>query len=264
MKLLSYFALLVQISVLLSCSGSKTLNVNKPHIENDTLRVGISSNYPPVVFKDSDNMNAGIEIELANELSSSTGILIKFVEIDWDKLIPSLMNEEIDVIMSGMSITADRQQLIDFTEPYMQTGQMVLFRSNDRLRFRTVDGIYKPKTRIGYEENTTGAQFVITNLKDSASIGYKSAEQGITALMIGYIDYFIHDAPTIWRYTLSLSNTKLTGFYTPLTKEYLAWGVRKGDTQLLEYLNANIKKLEQDGIIQQIKNKWLPTIIKAK
>lgn len=264
MKLLSYFALLVQISVLLSCSVSKTLNVNKPHIENDTLRVGISSNYPPVVFKDSDNMNAGIEIELANELSSSTGISIKFVELEWIRLIPSLLNNEIDVIMSGMSITEDRKKLIEFTEPYMQIGQMVLFRSNDRLRFRTVDGIYKPKTRIGYEENTTGAQFVIANLKDSASIGYKSAELGITALMIGNIDYFIHDAPTIWRYTLSLSNTKLTGFYTPLTKEYLAWGVRKGDTQLLEYLNANIKKLEQDGIIQKIKNKWLPTIIKAK
>jgi len=263
-KLLSYFALLVQISVLLSCSGSKTLNVNKPNIENDTLRVGISSNYPPVVFKDSDNMNAGIEIELANELSSSTGISIKFVELDWDKLIPSLLNEEIDVIMSGMSITADRQQLIDFTEPYMQTGQMVLIKSSDVLRFRTVEGIYKPNIKIGYEADTTGEQFVKSNLTESVSFEYKSAEQGITALMIGYIDYFIHDAPTIWRYTLNLSNTKLSGFYTPLTEEYLAWGVRKGDTQLLEYLNANIKKLEQDGIIQKIKNKWLPTIIKAK
>ena len=174
MKLLSYFALLVHISVLLSCSSSKTLNVNKPNIENDMLRVGISSNYPPVVFKDSDNMNAGIEIELANELSSSTGISIKFVELDWDKLIPALMNEEIDVIMSGMSITADRQQLIDFTEPYMQTGQMVLFRSNDRLRFRTVDGIYKPKTKIGYEENTTGAHSRPVLAVWSPSTGEKS------------------------------------------------------------------------------------------
>ena len=82
--------------------------------------------------------------------------------------------------------------------------------------------------------------------------------------MIGNIDYFIHDGPTVWKYTLNLSNTKLTGFYTPLNEEYLAWGVRKGDIQLLEFLNANIKKFKQDGNIQKIKNKWLPTIIKAK
>jgi len=82
--------------------------------------------------------------------------------------------------------------------------------------------------------------------------------------MIGNIDCFIHDAPTILKYTFNSSNTKLTGFYTPLTKEYLAWGVGKGDTQLLEFLNSIIKKLKQDVIIQNIKNKWLPTVIKAK
>ncbi len=166
--------------------------------------------------------------------------------------------------MAGMSITDERKQLIDFTEPYLQTGQMVLIRSTDRLRFRTVDGIYKPKTRIGYEKDTTGEQFVKLNLKDSASVGYKSAQEGITDLMIGNIDYFIHDGPTIWKYTLHLSNTKLKGLYTPLTEEYLAWGVRKGDSELLEFLNSNIKKLKRDGKIDKIKYKWLPKIIKAE
>jgi ABC-type amino acid transport substrate-binding protein len=264
MKKLLTTILLIQILVLIPISGSKSLKAAKIKLNNNTLRVGITTNYPPVVFKNSNNANAGIEIELADELSKSTDISIQFVELEWNRLIPSLLNNEIDVIMSGMSITEDRKKLIEFTEPYMRIGQMVLFRSNDRLRFRTVDGIYKPKTRIGYEENTTGAQFVITNLKDSASIGYKSAELGITALMIGNIDYFIHDGPTVWKYTLNLSNTTLSGFYTPLTEEYLAWGVRKGDVQLLEFLNSNIKKLEQDGKIDEIKYKWLPKIIKAK
>ena len=264
MKNLSVITLLIQIALFISCSSSKTLNVNNHNLENNTLRIGITTNYPPVVFIDIDNNNAGIEIELAEMLSSSTGISIKFIEVEWERLIPSLLNGEIDIIMSGMSITEDRQQLINFAEPYMKIGQMVLFRSNDRLRFKSVNGIYKPNTKIGYEVDTTGEQFVKTNLMDSVSLEYKSVEDGINALKIGYIDYFIHDAPTIWKYTLDLNNTRLLAFYKPLTEEYLAWGVRKGDTQLLNFLNLNIKKLKQEGKIQMIKNKWLPTIVKAK
>lgn len=263
MKKLSFFALLIQILFLISCSKTTPLIVNNFNLEDKILKVGITTNYPPVIFRYKDK-NAGIEIDLARKISNYADISIIFVEVEWDRLIPSLLNEEIDIIMSGMSVTEDRKQIIDFTEPYMQIGQMVLIRNDEINRLSPISKIYLDNSRVGYELDTTGEQFVKSRLISSVSLGYKSVEDGLGALDNGYIDYFIHDAPTIWKYTLDKNNNNLVGLYTPLTEEYLAWGVRKDDQELLKVLNSIIKKLKEDGSIQEIINKWIPISIKTK
>ena len=91
------------------------------------LRVGLTPNYPPVVDR-VDGELAGIEIDLGTEVARGLGKRLQFVELPFEELIPALANGDIDVIMSGMSITAARKEKIGFTEPYLHVGQMAVTR----------------------------------------------------------------------------------------------------------------------------------------
>ena len=91
------------------------------------LRVGLTPNYPPVIDR-IDGEFAGIEIDLANEAAKGLDKRFQFIELPFEQLIPALTSGEIDIIMSGMSITAERKQKIAFTEPYLHIGQMAVTR----------------------------------------------------------------------------------------------------------------------------------------
>jgi len=87
-------------------------------VSNPVLRVGLTANFPPLIDK-VDGKLEGIEIDLAREVGKDLGKRMVFVEMPWVELIAALKAGEIDVIMSGMSITAERKKEISFTEPYL-------------------------------------------------------------------------------------------------------------------------------------------------
>ena len=132
--------------------------------------------------------------------------------------------------MSGMSVTPRRSELVSFATPYLQVGQMAIVRSADESRFLSTDAYDQDGVRIGFERTTTGSKYVLETMKSAKPVEYASKEDGLEALRTSKIDIFIHDAPFIWRTTGSplAPSTGLSGRYTPLTEEYLAWAVRKG------------------------------------
>lgn len=222
------------------------------------LRVGISPGYPPIAFKQ-DGQLSGIEVELGRLAGERLGRDIEFREIAWGELIFALEQGDIDVIMSGMSITADRQLRVDFVTPYLTIGQMALIH-RDRLSLAEPGGITYPGRRIGVEQNTTGEIYAKSQLTQAIVQRYTSVSAGISALKKDEIDYFIHDAPTIWRYTLvpGHRDEALLGLYHPLTKESLAWAVKPGHQTLKQQLDQVVEELKADGSIKQVVDRWLP------
>ena len=95
------------------------------------LRIGISPDYPPLAFKEEGKLQ-GAEVEMAKTLAYYLNVKIVFVELPWKKLIPGLLNNRIDIIMSGLSITPERERNVNFAQPYMQVGQMTLIRKNEK------------------------------------------------------------------------------------------------------------------------------------
>jgi polar amino acid transport system substrate-binding protein len=220
------------------------------------LRVGLDPHYPPVVYKVQDKLE-GIEVELARQLGQALNRKIVFVETRWEDLIPALNRGRFDVIMSGMSVTEERQNLILFTDPYMRIGQMAVIREADLENFRSPAAIYGTTARVGFQEATTGARFVREHLRQAVFVPQESAEQGLAALRSGQIDLFIHDAPTVWRLAADLTNKDLMGLYWPLTEESLAWGLRKSDEDLRRELNSRLSRWKESGRLQMILSKWI-------
>ena len=223
------------------------------------IRVGTAPTYPPIAFKEHGRIR-GIEADFAHQLALDLGVKVTLVELPWDDLIPALRAGRIDVIMSGMSVTEARSQLVSFTDWYVRAGQMALIRRKDIGTLTKPGAMDLPTTRVGFQANTTGEFYARKSLTKAKLKSYPTLDDGIKALRAKQVDFFIYDAPAIWRIRGQLRNqyADLTGRYQPLTDEHLAWAVRQDDTALRDRLNAALQHWKQDGYLESILDHWIP------
>ena len=224
------------------------------------LRVGIAPSYPPLAFMQ-NGVLAGIEPDLAQQLARQTGRSIRYEVIPFDRLIPALQAGQIDVVMAGMSITAERQGVVSFTDSYLKVGQMLLIREKDIKRFPKALFEQSAGVKVGVERGSTGEQYALKTFAWGGVIHFDTTDAGVRALEQGSIDCFVHDAPTVWRFSADLATQHqgLVGLFEPLTDEPLAWAVRKNDPALLAQLNQELARMRREGRLQEILGKWIKT-----
>ncbi len=222
------------------------------------LRVGVSTNAPPLIYKN-NNKVIGLEADLARRLAEYTGKKAHFVELNWKNQIDALENNEIDIIMSGMSVTAARQYRIAFSNPYLRSGQILLVRLQDKAQFTT--GIYSLMNSshiIGTITNTTGDLFITKTINGAEVKHFTKSADAVKALINKQIDAFVYDAPMICHYAAINENNKLVPILTLATEEYIAWGIRKEDTELLNQANAFLADLKNKQQLQRMIRTWIP------
>ncbi len=234
-----------------------------PNPDATALRVGLSTRYPPIAFQ-KDGELAGLEVDLARGVSTEIGKPITFEVMEFDELIPALEAGKIDVIMSGMSVTQKRSQRVAFVEPYMRVGQMALIRAGDFSRFVDKGALNVSDAKVGFVQGTTGARYVAAALPSASKVAVGTSEEGVKALRTKSVDVFIHDAPTVWRVSLDPKETELLALYEPLTEEYLAWAVRKDDTNLKGALDAVVKRWKDNRNMDSTVNRWIPIRVEIK
>jgi polar amino acid transport system substrate-binding protein len=227
------------------------------------FRIGITPTYPPLAYKFRGQL-VGMEVDFANQLGKELDKQITFVETPWVELIPALVADKIDIIMSGMSITEDRLKLVSFTEPYLRMGQMALVRARDQTRFANLESFLDTTSRLGFVRNTTGEQVAKEIFSRATLVAQPTIEDGVAALRRGVIDIFIHDAPTVWRIGGNPGETELIGLYWPLTEEPLAWAVRKSDVPLQYALSHKVIEWKRNGRLQQLMGQWITMRIVTK
>jgi ABC-type amino acid transport substrate-binding protein len=226
--------------------------------EPPPLRVGMAPNYPPLAFKQNGKLN-GIEVDFATRLGPALRRKVEIIETEWEDLGEALDEKKIDMVMSGTSITEERKKNFNFTEPYLTVGQMVIIRKADYAARSDPAAMDQTRSRVGYVSRTTGEQWARENLKKAKLHGYTDTREGVAALEQDQIDFFIQDAPAVWRVTGGLMNENptLAGLYTPLTKEYLAWAVPKDDPELLAQLNKILEQWKKDGTLEDVLDDWI-------
>lgn len=234
------------------CSSIPGVAASKP-----PLRIGYTPNYPPIVYRDEDGV-IGVEAELGDMLAAELARRPRWVELEWAELIPSLERGEIDIVMSGMSITPARSERVLFSEPYLRVGQLGLIRRSDLARFGHPGAIRRRGARVGYVNGTTGEDLVRRQLSSSESYAFGDADSGVRSLRAHRIDFFIHDAPTVWRVTMGAEGADLVGLFRPLTEEYLAWAVAPDNVELKQQLDAALESWRASHRLDPILNRWIP------
>jgi len=224
------------------------------------IKVGITPNYPPLAFE-RDGRIVGVEPDLAEAVGKVLGSKLVLTPIAWEDLPDALASREVDVIMSGVSVTERRKKTVAFTRPYLTIGQMALVRTDDLSRLAEPGALDRTGVRVGVQRLTTGAAYARAELNKATVVEFGSADSGIEALREKRIDAFIHDAPTVWRLTSRFDSDPsrtLAGLYRPLTKEELAWAVRRDEAATLgAALDAALAKLRADGTLEQVLDRWI-------
>ncbi len=222
------------------------------------LRVGVAANSPPLIFKKNGTIT-GLEADFARKLARSIGKKAKFVEVKWSNMIDALENNKIDIIMSSMSITTSREYRISFSNPYLRSGQILLVRLDEKARFTT--GIYSLMNSnyiIGTIKDTTGDLFITRTINGAKTKSFTKSADAVQALIDKKIDVLVYDAPMICHYAAINENAKLTPILNLATEEYLAWGIRKEDSELLNQANTFLEGLKDSQQLPEMIRTWIP------
>lgn len=228
-----------------------------------SLRVGMSADYPPLHFKQ-DGKFYGIEVDSAMAVGRMLGRRVELVQMPFDELIPALVAGKVDVLMSGMSVTAERSKQVRFTDAYLRVGQMSIMHKDKVGRFSQPWAVYREGVRVGVEPGTTGEAFAERDLKDAVVKRYRDPEAAFNGLRNDEIDLYIHDAPTSWQLANGKDNQDLISLYTPLTEEMLAWAVALDDEILAQELNESLAVMKANGSLQYILNRWIPVTVEVR
>ena len=247
----------------------------------DKVRIATEGAYAPWNFTGPGGKLDGFEIELANDLCRRMTVTCEIVAQDWDGIIPGLNAGKYDVIMAGMSVTDERQKVIDFTRAYVNapngfvvakgsplagmpgTGQRFNLSTQEAEAQKAIDAIkpaLKGKT-IGVQGSTTHATFADKYLKGTAEIReYKTTEQHDLDLSTGRIDAILADA-TVLRATLDKPEFKDyvivgPGFNGGVLGRGVGAGLRKQDQDLKKMLDEAIQTAVADGTVKRLSEKW--------
>ncbi len=228
-----------------------------PAAGSEPLRVGMFTDFEPLVFKVSGDIQ-GVEVDFASLIATGLGRPLEVKTYRFQELLPALENGEIDVVMSGLSVTSDRQQRVRFVAPYMEIGQMAIVRRIEADLFLPSGSLRRPNLRIGVHQGSTGEAFVRNNYRDAVVKVYGGVEAGLSALRNSEIDTFIHDSTTSWQLSRSFVNDGLQSLNENLTREGIAWAVHKDNLALQQSLDKMLETLQSTGVVEEILHRWLP------
>lgn len=243
--------------ILLSLGGCATTGVHTGQAPGNPLRVGVTPNYPPVIFKMNQQIT-GLEADLARRLAEELRRPVEFVEISWDKQIPALLEGKTDIIMSGMTITQARQVRITFSQPYLTSGLMIAFSADNASKYGSLKNMIESFPDVGFVAGTTGETYARNTFREgNRMVPVKSASEAALALKNRRFDIFVYDAPAV-AWIVSENEADLKLHPELLNIEYLGWGLRQDDKELLGKVNAVLSKWKTDGTLKETILKWLP------
>jgi len=225
--------------------------------EKGVMTVGLDDTFRPMGFRNEKGELVGFDIDMGKELEKRLGITLKWIPTDWSGVTGALNSKKFDVVINGMSITEERQAVIDFSIPYVNAsiGMVVL---KDNTDINTKDEL-KGKT-VGTQAGSSGyeacAKLVEDGIIEEANLKqYNQYPEAFQDLVIGRIEVVVVDVTTAQDY-LSQKPDTYKIVEEPLVEDMYAIGLRKADKDLKAVLDKTLTEMMEDGTLTQISKKW--------
>ncbi|KYH34280.1 cystine-binding periplasmic protein precursor [Clostridium tepidiprofundi DSM 19306] len=254
--LVTFFIVLVMLS---GCGTSKTKSPKDDSLsrikEKGKIIVGLDDNFPPMGFRDKNNEIAGFDIDLAKEAAKRMGLNVEFKPVEWDGIILSLKNKDIDVIWNGLTITDKRKEAIGFTDAYLKNKQIIVVLSGSDIKTKKDLGGKIVGVQMGSssEEALESDKETLKTLKQVRK--YSNNTEALLDLKSGRLQAVVVDE-VVGRYYIS----KMPNVYKILKEDFGAEeygvGFRKEDKSFGQALDEALKAIKQDGTAEKLSKKW--------
>ena len=217
------------------------------------LRVGSDVAYPPFEYVDEETGEfIGFDMDLIREVGRRLGMQVEIINTAWEGILPGLLAGHYDVVISAMTITDERAQVVDFSDPYFATGQVIVVRADDTSVNEPADLAGKV---IAVQIGTTG-QFAAERIEGVARIDhYPTMPEAFLALRLGRADAAVADElVAIEEARANPGVLKVVG--KPFTVEFYGIAMRKGRDELLRGINRALAQIKADGTYDELYAKW--------
>lgn len=248
-RLVLFSSIIIAGLILAACGGAA------PGAGLGTVTIGTNAEYPPFEMVDEGGNIVGFDIELMDAISEEAGFEVEYVNTRWDGIFVALAAGEFDAVISAATITPERAETVDFSDPYFNAGQTIAVRADE-------SGISGPDDlagkQVGVQIGTTG-DIWLTEETNAEVVRFDENTLAFQALANGDVDAAVADGPTaaeIVKANPEMGLTVLPGVYTD--EEY-GVAVNKDKPEVLEAINAGLAAVRESGKYDEIWQKYFGT-----
>jgi len=229
-------------------------------LQRGELRVGMEPGYMPFEMKDKKGRIIGYDVDMAKKMAKEMGVKLKLVPTAWDGIVAGLVTGKYDIIMSGMTITQQRNLKINFADPYVVVGQTMMIRKELAGKIKTAKDLDKPEYTVVTKLGVTGEIATKKFFKKAKIITFETESDAASEVLNGKADAMVYDQPYNILFMSNKGKDRLVHLDTPLTYEPLGWAVRKGDPDFINWLNNFLRQIKEDKVVdfhEKLNEKWL-------
>lgn len=247
---------LITIVLLFTTAVGCFSSSNKEEVKDNKLTVAMELQYPPFEMSDEAGNPVGISPDIAKALGEYLGKEIVIENIAWTGLIPSLQTNKADIIISSMTITEQRAEVVDFSNPYISAGLSLLIAKDSVVTsFADAD---KAGVVVAVKSGTIGATLAQEQFKNAEVRLFDEVAACVLEVSQGKSDIFIYDVLTVYENNQrNLETTRMNVEPIPGSEGYWGMAVKKGNSELLEGVNSFIAEYQDNGGFNKLGDKYL-------
>ncbi len=215
------------------------------------LTMSTNAAFPPYEMTADDGSFEGIDIEVAGAIADKLGLELQVDDMDFDAALLAAQNGKSDMVMAGVTVTDERQKVMDFSDTYAEGIQSIIVPEDSDIA--SADDL--ADKMIGTQRGTTGYIYCTDDFGEDNVVAYDNGLTAVQALNNGQVDAVVIDNAPAKEFVAANPGLKILD--TAYAQEDYAIGVAKGNTQLLDAINGALEELQADGTLQSIVDKYI-------
>ncbi len=228
-------------------------------VQKGELRVGLEPGYMPFEMKDKKGRIIGYDVDIAKAMAKAMGVKLKIIPTAFDGIIAGLITNQFDIIIAGISTTQQRNLKINFSDPYIVIGQTVLLNKKLKDEVKKAKDLDNEKYIITAKLGQTAEIVARKFFKKAKVVTFDTEGDAVAEVLNGRASAFINDQPYNSMFMDSKGKDKLVHLDKPLTYEPLAFAIKKGDPDFLNWLNNFLRQIKEDKVVnlhEKLYKKW--------
>jgi polar amino acid transport system substrate-binding protein len=225
-------------------------------LDSGELRIGLSGDKPPLNMANKNGEIIGLEVDLMNALTGSMGLNSNFVVRPFADLLPALERGDVDLVISGMTITPERNARFAFAGPYFISGKSVLTKSDTIANVDSATKLDDPARTYAALAGSTSEDFVRSVLPRAKLVSTRDYQSAVQMVVDDEVEAMIADFPICQLAVLQHPEAELSTLMTPFTVEPLGIALPADDPLLVNLIQNYLSTLENTGLLTQFKAKW--------
>ena len=226
-------------------------------VDFQVLTVGMSGNQPPMTMLNREGALMGFDVDLAQAMAAAMNVTLDITRLPFGELMAALEEDKVDMVISNLSITPQRTELVSFVGPYMMSGKSLLTKDSVLARAESTVDFNRADLKLVALKNSTSSDFAREAAPDAKLIEVADYDEGVAQVIRGDADALVADMPICLLSVLRYPEAGLTTLGRPITVEPIGIAIKSNAAQFLNLVQNYVDAYAKSGMLSKLRKKWL-------